>query len=134
MFDIFFIDSEGIEGTGERRDAYESNPNQDRQRKIISILLAVSSFLIYLGDGLDLEKDLERLSMADESPLEIQPHLLWLLKNLENRHEIHSAQDFIQNLFTGDLQTNPTCKMHASIISQLYNEKYGFKLTQKAND
>ena len=30
VFDIFFVDSEGIDGTSERRDAYESNPDQDR--------------------------------------------------------------------------------------------------------
>ena len=81
MFDIFFIDSEGIEDQINPRDTYESNPDYEKQRKLLSILLSISTFVIYNGKGLELEKDLERISMADEPPLELRPHLLWLFRD-----------------------------------------------------
>ena len=87
MFDIFFVDSEGIDVPTGPKDTYESNPDQERQRKLLSILLSISTFVIYNGYGLDLDKDLERMSMPDEPPTEIRPHLLWLIRDMEQGHQ-----------------------------------------------
>ena len=134
MFDIFFVDSEGIDDMTSPRDTYESNPDRERQRKLISILMSISSFVIYNGQGLDLERDLERMSCADEPPCELRAHLLWLIRDCDRTQEQMTAQAFIQSLFAGELKTNPACEMHADTIKQLYSEKYGFKLTKPAND
>ena len=114
MFDIFFVDSEGIEEVTSPRDTYESNPEREKQRKLVSILISISSFVIYNGLGLDLEKDLERMSVADEPPFEIHAHLLWLIRDCVQ--EELSPQDFITSLFSGELKTNPACEMHKDII------------------
>ena len=96
--------------------------------------MSISSFVIYNGQGLDLERDLERMSVADEPPCELRAHLLWLIRDCDRTEEQMTAQAFIQSLFAGDLKTNAACEMHADIIKQLYSEKYGFKLTKPAKD
>ena len=57
--------------------------------------MSISSFVIYNGQGLDLEKDLERMSVADEPPFELRAHLLWLIRDVDRNDEQMSAQAFI---------------------------------------
>lgn len=49
--------------------------------------MSISSFVIYNGQGLDLEKDLERMSVADEPPFELRAHLLWLIRDVDRNDE-----------------------------------------------
>ena len=80
------------------------NGNQklnERQRRLLSIMLSISSFVIYNGKGLQLDRDLGYLGLPDDlcTLSDRETSLLWLQRDIDMEQSQESVADFVYNLF-----------------------------------
>ena len=99
IFDIFFIDSEGLSLPSQDRttDTFASDVYADRQRRLLSIMISISTFVIFNGKLVDIERDLEALSVPEDlcALADRQTSLLWLMRDVDRASESVAADQLI---------------------------------------
>ena len=110
VFDIFFVDSEGLlpktstakQPQTERlssqfNDSFTTDLIGDRQKRLLSVLLSISTFVIYNGKLGRIDKDLEAMAVPSElcSLADKQTSLLWLMRDVDRESESTPADTYV---------------------------------------
>ena len=121
-------------------DSFTSDIIGDRQKRLLSILLSISSFVIYNGKPNQVERDLEVMTVPKDlcAPLDRQLSLLWLTRDADKESETISPNTFVTNLFSqGSKNTsvdatqrrqNKNFDARIQKLKETFQKQYGYSL------
>lgn len=135
IFDIFFVDSEGLTLANDRtkgvNDSFASDVVGDRQKRLLSILLGISTFVVFNGKPVDIQRSMDAMAVPEDPCLvsDRQLSLLWLLRDTDTDDEQLPADALIQNLFSTEpnLETVSSPK-HINALKTTFPIQYGYSL------
>jgi hypothetical protein len=72
----------------------------DRQKRLLSVLLSISTFVIYNSKGIDLEKDLELMTIPEDlcAVGDRNLKLLWLMRDIDKELEPIPPDSFVETV------------------------------------